>query len=125
MEPENPLTDEDRGKFHHYMLMWQTLLNLNDWRIILLPEPASRNMAEVVKRDLSARLASYKIGKSFGPGIPVNDDSLEEVAIHETLHIALAPLIEAAKEHRTLPEDLEGLEHSFIHVLVPLLRGRR
>lgn len=124
MEDDNLLSEEDRAAFHGFMLMWQDMLNLHDWRIILLPQPSAKHMAEVLKRDLPQRLASYKIGRSFG-AVPVSADSLEEIAIHEMLHIFLNPLIEAAKDARTLPEDLESLEHAVINVLVPLLKRSR
>lgn len=116
----NPVSDKDRAQFKGFMLKWQQLLNMCDWRITLLPDPATKNMAEVVKRDLGQRLATYRLGRSFGKGTAVNAVSLEETAIHELLHIFLFPLIEAAKAGAA-EEDLETLEHSIINTLERLL----
>jgi hypothetical protein len=83
-------------------------------------KPSKKNMAEVVSMDLEARLAIYKVGTDFG-GTPVTEQSVEETACHEVLHIFLAPLLEAAQDRSISAETLNGIEHSVIHTLVKRL----
>jgi hypothetical protein len=118
----NPLTPAGADAFAMYVAKWQEALNMNDWRIHRSSKPAAKaNMAEVNTMDLGARMATYRLGADFG-ALAVTDDSLEDTALHEVLHVFLYPLIEAAKEHQTITEEaLAGAEHSVIHTLVKLL----
>ena len=122
MKPlSNPISAAHRVEFHGYMIKWQQLLNLNDWRIAQSPEPAAaKNLAELIEIHLGQRLATYRLGRSFGPSIAVNAVTLEETALHETLHIFLYPLIQAAKAGAS-DESLDTLEHSLINTLERLL----
>lgn len=116
--PANPVTQSDADAFAMYVREWQDRLNLNDWRIVRSAKPAARaNMAEVVRRDLPARLATYRIGADFG-AIPVTGQSVEEIACHEVLHVFLYELIEHAKANS---DDLASAEHRVIQTLVRLL----
>lgn len=116
----NPVTPEDGDKFTAYMLKWQRLLNLDDWRIVRSAQAAKGSMAEVTKRNLGQRLAVYKLGVDFG-ATPVTERSLEETAVHELLHVFFFEMLEFAKDPTTTAETLEGLEHRLINVLERLL----
>ena len=115
----NPVTDEDADKFADYMNYWQQELGLMDWRIVRSPKRAANAMAEVAKRDVEARLASYRIGSHFGSQ-PVTDKALSSTACHEALHILLAELIEAVKAD-IKPELIMAAEHRVVHTLERLL----
>ena len=109
----NLLTVEDCAEFDRYILKWQKLLNLSDWRIERGNGQSAKNMAEVCF-DPGARMAVYKVGQSFG-ATPVTPTTLEETAVHELLHVLLFDLLQCA------PGELEGAEHRVINVLEKLL----
>lgn len=119
---QNQLAPEDADTFEGYVRDWQARLGLQDWRVVRSIKPARRSvMAEVVTLDLSARLASYRLGLDFG-STEVNAHSLEQAAVHELLHVLLHELIEAAKQWGETPDALfEGIEHRVINTLERLL----
>lgn len=119
MKPhQNPVTDADADKFQAYMEFWQEKLGLMDWRIVRSPK-RSTNMAEVHKRDVEARLACYRVGAHFGAD-QVNDYTLESTAVHETLHILLAELIELARSGADAKQ-IMAAEHRVVHTFERLL----
>lgn len=109
----NEVTEADCAAFDGYVQKWQRLLNLSDWRIERSPKRTKRAMAEV-SFDKEARLASYRIGASFG-GAEVTPDSLERTALHELLHVLL---------HDALDNPSDATEHQVINVLEKLLMER-
>jgi hypothetical protein len=109
----NDLTNEHCAEFDRYVVKWQKILNLSDWRIERSGRRSKRSMAEI-SFDRNARLACYQIGVSFG-GASVTPESLEVTALHELLHVLLHDLIYAE------PAALEGAEHRVINVLEKLL----
>jgi hypothetical protein len=110
----NPVTDADCIAFDAYVQKWQRILGLMDWRIERAARRSKRSMAEVTF-DKGARLASYRIGVSFGSA-EVNADSLERTALHEVLHILL---------HDALDDPNESTEHRVINCLEKLLMERK
>jgi hypothetical protein len=119
--PANPVKPGDADAFAIFVHKWQRELNLMDWRIVQSPKRAKGSCAEVVKRDLPAKLATYRIGEHFGAE-PVTELSVERTVVHELLHIFLYELLEAAKDANNVSQEtLEGLEHSVINVLERLL----
>lgn len=123
--PKNPVTQSGRDAFAMYVHKWQDALNLHDWRICASQKPAAKaNMAEVVKFDLEARLATYRIGDDFG-GTPVTDASIEEIALHEVLHVFLRELLDFSGNPASNEKDVNSAEHRVIHTLVKLLATER
>jgi hypothetical protein len=117
----NELTPLDMDAFDVFMRSWQGKLGLDDWRIVRsLKKPRKGVMAEVLKRDLGQRLASYRVGMSFG-ATEVSPHSLEQTAVHELLHVLLFELIELAKDENTPAVVLESAEHRVINILERLL----
>jgi len=124
--PDAVVQPKDADAFMMFVSDWQDKLNLHDWRIHRSArKPARSDMAAVVKRDLGARLASYVIGEDFG-SITVTGQSIEEIALHEVLHVFLYEMIERAKEFNGAAsgEPLESAEHRVINTLVSLLVKR-
>lgn len=118
----NPVTPAAADAFAMRMRHWQDALNLNDWRVERSPRPAGKNaLAEVTSMSLKSRLAVYRLGTDFGETMPVTEQSLDEIACHENLHILLHELIEFARDRNIDPDDLEGAEHRVVHTLVRLL----
>lgn len=120
--PANPVSPQAADLFAMRMKHWQSELNLHDWRIERSPKQAGRNsLAEVTSMSLRDRLAVYKLGADFGDTRPVSEQSLDEIACHESLHVLLHELLEFAQDPATTPEELDGAEHRVIHTLVRLL----
>lgn len=109
----NPVSEADCLVFDAAVAHWQKVLNLSDWRIERSASRAKKNMAEVVF-DAPARLATYRVGLSFGAD-KVTHRALMETALHESLHILLHDLINAD------PSAMESAEHRVINVLEKLL----
>jgi hypothetical protein len=108
----NELTPEDCEAFDKYVAKWQRNLSLMDWRIERSSKRSKRYMAEVSFDD-EARLATYRIGVSFGSA-KVTPDSLERTALHEVLHVLLHDLLGT-------PDD--ATEHRVINVLEKIFMG--
>ena len=120
-EPANPVTPQGRACFDLFIKKWQEALTLGDWRIEPSEKPAAKaNAAEVNRFDLEARLATYRIGTDFG-STPVTDQSIEEIACHEVLHVFLHELIQFAKDPTSKPSDVASAEHRVINSLVRVL----
>lgn len=117
--PKNQLTKEHNEKFDLYVRKWLLLLNMNDWRFVRHSTP-SASMAEISKISMTDRLAHYRVGKDFGE-TEVNDESLENIALHEVLHVFLAPLIYEVIAYKEENKWTMEKEHSIIIVLARLL----
>jgi len=120
----NPVSDAHVAQFFEYVDKWQKLLNLSDWEIANATHTESRdseNRAAIFDIEPKARMARLMIGWDWGIE-PVTDESLEETAIHELLHLLLyLPLEAAAEAGDENDESVEGPEHSVIRVLARLL----
>ena len=115
---KNSPTTVQVDEFAQYIEHFQSLLNLRDWRIEHSGRAAGRGAMADVGTSLEDRLAVWSIGNDWGP-VPVTSKTLKETALHETLHIFLAPLIAAC---RTRDEEaILTAEHSVVAVLEKLL----
>lgn len=105
-------------EFARYIEQYQTVLNLQDWRIEHSGKPAAKGCMAQMGISYCDKLAVWSFGKDFG-AMPVTPKTLKATAIHELLHVFLRPLIEAAVSR---DEDaLEAAEHSVVVVLEKLL----
>ena len=114
----NETTPEHAEQFAQAIAHWQTRLNLHDWRICRGAKPARGAMADM-QIDIGARLAVWRIGKSWGME-PVTAQSLSATACHELLHVLLADFA-AAIETKASPDVIESAEHRIINTLERLL----
>ena len=115
---KNAPTVEQVAEFTEYIEHFQTLLNLRDWRIEHSCRPAGKGALADVGTSLEDRLAVWSIGSDWGP-MPINSKTLRETALHETLHIFLAPLIAACRSRDD--DAIMTAEHSVVAVLEKLL----
>jgi hypothetical protein len=104
--------------FDQCMARWQQVLHLGDWRIERGQKPAKQAMASVEFNE-GARLAIYRLG-DFGAE-QITEKSLDDTALHESLHILLHDLIDTAQDRSAEPEKLEAAEHRVINVLERVL----
>lgn len=118
MKKKNAPTAEQVEEFKRYMGEFQDLLNLRDWRIEHSGRKASKQAMAEVGVSLEDRLAVWSMGADWG-NMPINSKTLRETALHEILHVFLAPVIEAAASRDE--QATSSLEHSAIVVLEKLL----
>ena len=118
MKARNPVSPADALLFDSYMTKWQSILNLNDWRIERGAAAASRGAMASVEFNAPARLATYRLG-DFGAEA-VTPKSLQTTCVHELLHVVLYDLMDAVF-NRHAPEVIEAAEHKVINLFEKIL----
>jgi hypothetical protein len=111
-------TPEDVKLFAQSVRKWQQVLSLCDWRIEKGSKPAKAAMASV-EFNQTARLATYRLG-DFGAE-KITQESLDQTALHELLHVFLHDLLMVATDPKSSDEDIEMQEHRVINLLEKLL----
>jgi hypothetical protein len=119
MPIKNIPNSEQTVEFDKYIVFWQRLLNLSDWRIERGRKHAQPGAMAEVECNATARLATYRLGDWAGEEI--NAKSLSQTALHEVLHVFLYDLIETAKDYRSSDDHISAQEHKIINVLEKLL----
>ena len=118
-----PITAKEKADFAKHTVKWQMLLGLGDWRIVNSAKPAGKNnLAEVAMCDLEARLASIRIGKDWGAA-PKDPRRVEQLAVHELLHVFLHEYRTTCADHRSTDEHIMSVEHRVINTLTRILAG--
>jgi hypothetical protein len=111
------LTPEQVKTFWAALDKWQGHLSLTHWRIIKSPH-RSKAMAEMNKWDFGQRQVSCRLGLNWGI-LPITEQMIEQTAVHELLHVLVAPLIQAAKAGDD--DAVASEEHAVINTLERLL----
>jgi hypothetical protein len=111
-------TPEDSALFAQSVRKWQQVLNLGDWRIEKGSKPAKNAMASVEFNE-GARLATYRLG-DFGAE-KITQESLDQTALHELLHVFLHDLMTVAQDPKSSQEEIEVQEHRVVNLLEKLL----
>jgi hypothetical protein len=118
MKPTNIPNEEQSKLFDAYIVKWQVLLNLCDWRIEKGNRPAKNAMASV-EFNGPARLATYKLG-DWGH-TPITEKTLEQTAVHELMHVVLYDLVATSANRDSNSEDIETAEHRVVNLFERLL----
>ena len=111
-------TPQDAALFAQSVKKWQKILNLGDWRIEKGLKPAKNAMASVEFNE-GARLATYRLG-DFGAE-KITQESLDQTALHELLHVFLHDLMTVAQDPKSSQEEIEVQEHRVVNLLEKLL----
>jgi len=111
-------TPQDATLFAQSVKKWQKILNLGDWRIEKGLKPAKNAMASVEFNE-GARLATYRLG-DFGAE-KITQESLDQTALHELLHVFLHDLMTVAQDPKSSQEEIEVQEHRVVNLLEKLL----
>ena len=91
-------------------------LGLTDWSIHYAHEQLDDLYAET-RTNVGSRVATIALGTYWDDLRPLTDTELKKLALHETLHVLLAPLMKEATERYTTPYGLEQFEHDVIRRL--------
>jgi hypothetical protein len=117
---KNAPTDEQIQYFFNRVKHYQSLLNLNDWRIENSGYKAGRGCLADVGVSEEDKLAVVSIGGDWGP-MPISEKTLNETAAHEVLHVFLRTLITACQSRD--PTAIATAEHSAVIILEKILTG--
>ncbi len=117
--PKNPVTEQDCERFDQFVVKWQAILNLSDWKLSRA-KARSKDLADIFGIEPEHRLASYSVGRSFGDEL-VTPRRIEELALHETLHLFLHGISYATSRYGADSDEVLAEEHRIITVLMPLL----
>jgi hypothetical protein len=117
---KNSPTAEQIEFFFKQIKHYQSLLNLNDWRIENSGRAASRGCLADVGVSPEDQLAVVSVGNDWG-AMPINDKTLRETAAHEVLHVFIRRLVDAAQSRD--PTAIATAEHSVVVVLEKILTG--
>lgn len=117
--PTNPVLPEHLLAFDRYLVKWQALLGLTDWRIVRSPKP-TKNMADVEIHHKD-RLARIRVGADFGAATPVTPASIENTVVHELLHVALCELVHRTAYGITDDDAFASAEHRVVNMMAALL----
>jgi hypothetical protein len=118
--PDNILSDDDVAMFWGAMDHWQAKLGLQDWRITQSMRPPAGAMAMMDKWDWAQRQVRCRLNRNW-KGEKPTPDTISQTALHELLHVLLHPLIESARDARSMPEDVAAAEHAVINTLERML----
>jgi ABC-type uncharacterized transport system involved in gliding motility auxiliary subunit len=118
----NPVTPEDAALFSERIRHWQHVLGLHDWRIVVADKRSTRRrvMAEVFKIDLEQRTANIKLGSDWGAEA-VTPQSIDELALHEVLHVFLHEFKVTCQVPEQDEDTLLSAEHRVVNILEQLL----
>lgn len=115
----NKVLPEHKETFEKYVHKWQILFGLQDWRFYVRYPGKGGNLGDT-SIEIESRVATITLGTSFGDD-PVNDFTLESLAVHELAHVWLAPLEAAFKSRNMGPEEQMAEEHRAVNLLEKLL----
>ena len=121
--PRNPVSAEQRELFEQHLINWQDQLGLVSWRINFSEKKPPRSASADVECFHPDRLASIRLGADLG-GTKVTSENLEALAIHELLHVLLAPLKDQVASGLE-GESLDAYEHQVINTIQKLLTQGR
>lgn len=110
----NVVDDTHRDYYLARLVYWQDMFGLKDWRINLSKIP-SKHMGEVFKIDLEQRKASFKIGSDFGAATEVNEETIDDLARHEMMHLWLYEYGQLCREASSAT--IMSAEHRLINTL--------
>lgn len=120
-EETNKPTEENCAFFKERVLFWQNHLKLDDWEVTVQGTTKDEVLGQA-RIDLGGKSAVIFIGSDWGER-KVTEEELDLTALHEVLHVFLAPLTLPMYEYFT-SKILDPAEHGLINKLTSLLRQR-
>lgn len=109
-------TKKDFSLFKEYAGGYVRLLGLVDWSIHYEHCDLPENYANTIT-NVSGRVARIEFGKYWDDLRPKTNEELRKLALHEVLHVLLAPILKEATERYTQPYVIVDLEHEIIRRL--------
>jgi RNA-binding protein YlmH len=119
---KKPVSSSQVARFMQFMAEWQAKLGLTSWRLELQIDPPDHR-STIVEIDMShaARLLKVRVAREDWGDVPVTEQRMREIALHEMGHVLLDPLIQAVKAHDIESPEVEEAEHAVIATLTNLM----
>lgn len=125
MNKENKLTKKQFDHFIDCVRRWARILNLNDWRIDIVMEQSDEKTYASVSTKYESRAAVIVLNENAPQHhvdhAPIDDQTIERFALHETLHILLAGLEYVATSFERGERQWETVEESVVRILDKVL----
>lgn len=109
-------TKRDFELFKDNFIKWQHKLGIIDWSLHFTHELVEGDYARTYYV-LSGAVATVHLSTEWDDMRPKNDETIDRLALHETLHLLIAPLVAEAGARYTNQEAIDVAEHSIIRRL--------
>jgi len=113
-------TDDDFRFFESEVKRWRNLFGLSGWELTVLHEEHcesnGRGCAAMCETDYESRMAIVTLARDWGP-METTRDNIAATALHEVLHMVLAPLKLIALARAATWAEIVGAEHEVLNVI--------
>ena len=96
---------------------YQIKLGLTDWKIAFTIDSSLVDAYASTSWNLRAYIATMFFTGEWDDMIPKNYENIRRIALHEILHLLMAPLTNEARERYTTESLIESIEHNIIRRL--------
>jgi hypothetical protein len=114
-------TKKDFELFQKRSIAWQKELGLASWKLVFSHKPLKEKYAECSYR-VKGRIARIVLATSW-PDRPINETTINQVALHEVLHLLLARLLVESEERYATQYELDVAEESIVVTLENVIGG--
>lgn len=115
-------TKTDFEKFQKYCAKWRLKLGLQDWALFYEHFDLEDAYGRTYWRTAD-HAATVQFCKKWDQMRPLSDRELERLAVHELLHVVMAPLMSEAEYRYSTEEAIQANEHSIARLLEEVLMG--
>lgn len=109
-------TKEDFTVFQECCVAWTEKLGVKNWSIHYEHGDADESYARTLWK-LSDRIATVIFGKEWDALRPKTPDQIDRLALHEVLHLVMAPLVAEADDRFSTQSAIDIAEHAIIRQL--------
>jgi len=109
-------TKKDFYLFKRCCVEWVCKLGIKEWSIHYSQEDLPNEYA-ITRWDLSGGVATIVLGVYWDDLRPKTNETINRLALHEVLHLLVAPLTNQAFERFTTEETMNAVEHQLIRRL--------
>ena len=109
-------TQKDFETFKQYCEEWRQKLGVCDWSIHYAHDDSEGTYARTFWK-LTDMVSTIQFGKHWDDLRPKTDHEINKVALHEVLHLVMAPLTAEAGARFTTQDAIDLAEHRIIRQL--------
>ncbi len=113
-------TKAEYEAFKSYCVDYQTTLGLKNWGLYFEHTKLKTAYAQTAW-STNAMAATIKFTTNWDNTRPKNDLEIKRVALHEVLHVLLAPLVSEAEFRYSTEDAIQMAEHSIVRQLESLV----
>lgn len=117
-------TKRDFETFRAACLEWRKMLGLTEWTLYFAHDKLEGVYAQTCW-NVESGIATITLSSTWDKYRPVNSEELGSVALHEVLHVLLAPFCDEAESRYATQKRLDAAEHAIIRRLETVLHGQK